>query len=384
MMSDADRELFADLVAGRRDSYEMSKRYLARDGRVLFGLLHVGSIRDRTGNIQSIVAQVNDVTQRQAAEDQLAHRATHDALTELPNRSELELRLAAHLASGRPVGVLYCDLDRFKTVNDSLGHDAGDELLVLLAHRLRASLPARCILGRVGGDEFVALLPGEDNPEALRVLATRLMTALNQPLELRGHRHIASVSIGITIGGALHSHPDEVLREADLALLRAKRSGRTRIEVYDPTQDKPATLHDLELEHALRTALAEHRDLIPYYQPIVNLSDNQPVGFESLVRWQHAEEGLLHPDEFLPMAEQTGLIVPLGWWMLGQSCRAANDSRLTGGWSRWVAVNASGSQLGRGQLVPEIRRGLDAAGWHRPGCIWRSPRARWWTPRPPR
>ena len=357
-----DSVLFADLVAGRRDSYEMSKRYLARDGRVLFGLLHVGAIRDRTGDTQSIVAQVNDLTQRKAAEDQLAHRATHDALTELPNRSELEFRLAAHLSSGQPVGVLYCDLDRFKTVNDSLGHDAGDELLVLLAHRLREALPSRCILGRVGGDEFVALVPGEDNPEALRVLATRLMTALNQPLELRGHRHIASVSIGITIGGALHSHPDEVLREADLALLRAKRSGRSRIEVYDPTQDKPATLHDLELEHSLRTALAEDRGLIPYYQPIVNLADHQPVGYESLVRWQLPGEGLLHPDEFLPMAEQTGLIVPLGWWMLGESCRAANDRRLTGGWSRWVAVNASGSQLGRGQLVPEIRRGLDDSG----------------------
>ena len=146
---DADRELFAELVTGRRDSYEMSKRYLARDGRVLFGLLHVGAIRDRAGDTQSIVAQVNDVTQRKAAEDQLAHRATHDALTELPNRSELELRLAAHLVSGRPVGVLYCDLDRFKTVNDSLGHDAGDELLVLLAHRLREAL-ARSVHSRAG------------------------------------------------------------------------------------------------------------------------------------------------------------------------------------------------------------------------------------------
>ncbi|MEO7288416.1 MAG: EAL domain-containing protein, partial [Jatrophihabitantaceae bacterium] len=128
------------------------------------------------------------------------------------------------------------------------------------------------------------------------------------------------------------------------------------------TQDKPATLHDLELEHALRTALATDHGLIPYFQPIVNLVDNVPVGYESLIRWRHEQDGLLHPDEFLPMAEQTGLIVPLGWWMLGVSCRAANDVRLTGGWSRWVAVNASGSQLGRGQLVSEIRRGLDEAG----------------------
>jgi EAL domain-containing protein (putative c-di-GMP-specific phosphodiesterase class I) len=196
----------------------------------------------------------------------------------------------------------------------------------------------------------------------LWVLAARMMNALNQPLEVRGYRHIASVSIGITVGGALHTHPDEVLREADLALLRAKRSGRTRIEAYDPTQDKPATLHELELEHALRSALVHDEGLIPYFQPIVNLVDNVAVGYESLIRWRHQAEGLLHPDEFLPMAEQTGLIVPLGWWMLGVSCRAASDVRLTGGWSRWVAVNASGSQLGRGQLVPEIRRGLDESG----------------------
>lgn len=360
--TDADLALFTELIEGRRHSYEMYKRYLRRDGQVLFGQLHVGVIRDRAGAAQSIVAQLNDVTQRKKAEDQLAHRAAHDALTELPNRSLLEQQLAGYLKAGQPAGVLYCDLDRFKTVNDSLGHEAGDELLVLLAHRLRQALPARCVLGRVGGDEFVALVPGEDNPEALRLLAARLMTALVQPLDVRGHRHTASVSIGITIGGALHTHPDEVLREADLALLRAKRRGRTRIEVYDPTQDKPTTLHDLELEHSLRTALAENRGLIPYFQPIVSLVDNTPVGYESLVRWQHDQDGLLHPDEFLPMAEQAGLIVPLGWWMLTQSCRAANDVRLTGGWSRWVAVNASGSQLGRGQLVPEIRRGLESSG----------------------
>jgi diguanylate cyclase (GGDEF)-like protein/PAS domain S-box-containing protein len=359
---DADQAQFAELVTGGIDNYEMHKRYLGKDGRVLFGLLHVGVIRDQTGRPHSIVAQLNDVTQRRMAEDQLAHRAMHDALTELPNRSMLELQLAAYLDSGYSIGVLYCDLDRFKTVNDSLGHDAGDELLVKLALRLRQALPDQCILGRVGGDEFVALVPGEDDAAALRALASTLMTAMDQPLEVRGHLHIASVSIGITIGGATHTHPDEILREADLALLRAKRTGRTRIEVYDPTQDKPATLHDLELEHALRAALVTGHGLVPYFQPIVNLADNVAVGYESLIRWRHDQEGLLHPDEFLPMAEQTGLIVPLGWWMLSVSCRAANDVRLTGGWSRWVAVNASGSQLGRGQLVREIKRGLDESG----------------------
>jgi diguanylate cyclase (GGDEF)-like protein/PAS domain S-box-containing protein len=353
---------FAELLDGSRDSYESQKRLIHADGHVVFGLLHVGVIRNPTGGIQSIVAQINDITQRKLAEDRLAHRAMHDPLTELPNRTLLEELLAGYLDAGRPAGVLYCDLDRFKIVNDSLGHEAGDELLLVLSHRLRDALPAGITLGRVGGDEFVALAPDEDDPCRLHQLAQRLTSALEQPLVVRGHLHTASLSIGITVSGSGHDHPDEVLREADLALLRAKRRGRARIEMYDPNQDKPVTVHELELEHSLRSALADNRGLMPYFQPIVSLRDNAPVGYEALVRWEHAEQGLLDPDDFLPMAEQTGLIVPLGWWMLATCCQAAGDRRLTGGGSRWVAVNASGSQLGRGQLVPEIRRGLAAGG----------------------
>ncbi|MEO7261280.1 MAG: EAL domain-containing protein [Jatrophihabitantaceae bacterium] len=353
---------FNEMVVGFRDSYESEKRLVHADGHLVFSLLHVGVIRTSTGDVQSIVAQINDVTQRKHAEDQLAHRAMHDSLTELPNRTLLEELLAGYLSSGRPVGVLYCDLDRFKIVNDSLGHEAGDELLLVLSHRLRDALPACSTLGRVGGDEFVALAPDIDDPQRLHGIAQRLAAALEQPLVVRGHLHTASLSIGITVGGAGHEHPDEILREADLALLRAKRRGRSRIEMYDPTQDKPVTLHELELEHSLRSALSENRGLVPYFQPIVSLLDNTAVGYEALVRWEHAEQGLLDPDDFLPMAEQTGLIVPLGWWMLATCCRAAGDARLTGGSAQWVAVNASGSQLGRGQLVPEIRRGLDASG----------------------
>jgi diguanylate cyclase (GGDEF)-like protein/PAS domain S-box-containing protein len=357
-----DAAVLQQLLNGERDSYESQKRFLRSDGQIVFGLLHVGAIRDSAGVVQSIVAQINDITQRKLAEDQLAHRAMYDSLTELPNRSLLEELLAGYLASGQPAGVLYCDLDRFKIVNDSLGHEAGDELLLLLSHRLRDALPSGVTLGRVGGDEFVALVPGEDDPDVLRGLALGLAAALDQPLVLRGHLHTASLSIGVAIGGRGHTHPDEVLREADLALLRAKRRGRARVEVYDPTQDKSATVHDLELEHSLRNALVGDGGLLPYFQPIVSLADNIPVGYEALIRWQHAEHGLLDPDDFLPMAEQTGLIVALGWWMLSASCQAAVDPRFTGNWSRWVAVNASGTQLGRGQLVPEIRQGLEISG----------------------
>lgn len=352
-----DQDLFAEILSGRRDNYELAKRYLRRDGQVVYGLLHVGAIRDGAGG--TLVAQINDVTQAKQAEDRLAHQALHDPLTDLPNRALLEHLLRAYLAAGQPTGILYCDLDRFKAVNESLGHDAGDELLIELTKAFAARLPVSCTLGRVGGDEFVILVPGEDDTTELSSLAEEFAAALL--LEVRGHRHTASLSIGITVGRPSHSHPDEVLREADLAMLRAKRNGRTRVEVYDPTLDKATTLHDLELEQALRSALADNHGLLPYFQPIVSLADNVPVGYEALIRWRHDEDGLLDPDDFLPMAEQAGLIVPLGWWMLSMSCLAAQDVRLTGGWSRWVAVNASARQLGRGQLLDEIRRALDAS-----------------------
>ena len=357
---DADSHLFADLMSGARDSYEIEKRYIHKDGHVVWGLLHVGVVRDEDGGVQSIVGQVNDITARKLAEEQLAYRASHDSLTGLPNRSRLEEVLADCQDYGRPAGVLCCGLDRFKTVNDSLGHDAGDELLVAVADRLREVVPSGITVGRAAGDEFVVIVPDEQDAESLRTLALRLVTAMQQPIPLRGYQHTVSVSVGVTVFGSRHAHADEVLRDAEQAVLRAKRHGRARVEVYDPTQDKPATVDDLELEHDLRSALADGDGLLPYFQPIVSLETDSPVGYEALIRWAHPQRGLLAPDDFLPLAEQTGLIARLGWWMLDVSCRAAADRQLTGGWSRWVAVNASGSQLGRGQLAPAIRAALDA------------------------
>ncbi len=357
---DNDAELLAELMSGTRDTYEIEKRYVHRDGHIVWGLLHVGVVRDDQGVVQSVVGQVNDITARKIAEQQFAYRAMHDQLTGLPNRSRLEELLAAYKAAGRPAGVLCCGLDRFKTVNDSLGHDAGDELLIAVAQRLQAAVTEGITVGRAGADEFVLIVPDESDPEALRGLAVRLIAVLQQPIALRGYQHTASASIGVTICGPRHEHADEVLRDADQALRRAKRHGRARVEMYDPTQDRPATVADLELEHALRAALADGRGLLPYFQPVVSLDTNAPVGYEALIRWAHSERGLLEPDDFLPLAEQSGLIAPLGWWMLDVSCQAAADPQLTGGWSRWVAVNVSGSQLGRGQLAPAIRQALDA------------------------
>jgi predicted signal transduction protein with EAL and GGDEF domain len=188
------------------------------------------------------------------------------------------------------------------------------------------------------------------------------MEQLAEPIVVRGHRHTLAVSIGVTVSGPWHEHPDEVLRQADQALVRAKRGGRGRAEVYDPTQDKLATVEDLQLEHALRTAINDRVGILPYFQPIISIADNKTVGYEALARWVHPEKGLLSPAVFLPLAEQTGLIRSLGWLMLDQSCRAATNPDELGGRSRWIAVNASGSQLGCHQLVPAIERALEQSG----------------------
>ncbi|MBV9594017.1 MAG: EAL domain-containing protein [Actinobacteria bacterium] len=352
-----DDHLVDDLFTGDADGFEIEKRYLHADGHQVWGLLHVGAIRDDRGEVHLMVGQVNDITDRKRAEAELAHRATHDALTNLPNRLLLEERLGSYLRAGQPAGVLFCDLDRFKIVNDSLGHEAGDELLIAVAQRLADALPPSFTLGRLGGDEFVVIAPHERDLGRLRSIGARLIDALEAPMTIRGHQHTVSVSVGVVVSGPAHAHPDEVLREADQALLRAKREGRSRVEVYDPDQDRPATVDDLEFESTLRSALSRSDGLVPYFQPILGIASNTTVGYEALVRWQHPERGFIEPAEFIPMAEAAGLIVPLGWWMLDASARAA--ATLPSGGQRWVAVNASGSQLGRGELMPAVRRALE-------------------------
>ncbi len=359
-----DRGLFAEILLGTRDFYQVEKRFVHVDGHVVWGVVHVGAIRDSHGVISSIIGQLADITMRKNVEAELALRTTHDPLTRLPNRSSLETLLDSSLARRASAGVLFLDLDRFKTVNDSLGHDAGDELLTLVTGLLQACLPPEAVIGRVGGDEFAVIVSGVPEVGGLVDLALALMDALSEPIRIRGQLHTVSLSIGVTVTRPAHRHADEVLREADQAMLRAKRHGRARVEVYDPAQDKPATVADLQLEQSLRQALAHGRELMPYFQPIIGLADSRVVGFESLVRWQHPQRGLLEPAAFLPMAEKSGLIGPLGWWMLTTSCEALTDPAISDGGRRWVAVNVSGSQLGRGMLVDHVTRTLADTGLH--------------------
>jgi diguanylate cyclase (GGDEF)-like protein len=305
------------------------------------------------------VATHEDITERRRAEKQIAHMARHDALTDLPNRVLLRDRLAhalAELPRGKRLAVLYLDLDHFKGVNDTLGHQIGDELLKTVATRLRGCLAEADTVARVGGDEFAIIHTGIERPNDAAILARRICEAVKAPYELHGHAVIVDTSIGIALAPGDGSDPTELLKNADMALYRAKADGRGTYRFFEPAMDaRMKSRRTLEL--ALRVALA-NGEFELHYQPLVNLDDRRITCCEALVRWRHPERGLVPPAEFIPIAEEIGLIVPLGEWVLRQACIDAMQ------WPQdvKVAVNLSPIQVMNQNLVAVIVGALAAAG----------------------
>ncbi|MEU1300458.1 putative bifunctional diguanylate cyclase/phosphodiesterase [Streptomyces shenzhenensis] len=360
--------LYEELVRGEREHYHVEKAFNRTDGTVLWTNLTVSLLRDADGNPQYQLALMEDTTERRLLNLRLRYEATHDALTGLPNRTLFFERLEKALGAGegQRFGLCYLDLDGFKTINDSLGHAAGDRLLVEVADRLQACATAPGeMIARLGGDEFVALTTGPDTEREVDELAERIMHALVTPVSVDGRELLVRGSIGIVEGPAGERTAAEVLRSADITMYRAKSAGGNRAELADPEADARAITR-----HGLTTALPaalERGEFFIEYQPLVHLGDGSVRGAEALVRWLHPQHGVLGPDRFIPLAEDTGLIVPLGRWVLEQSVRQAREWRerygeQTPAGPLRINVNLSPCQLSHPGLVQDTVEILERTG----------------------
>lgn len=312
-------------------------------------------------SVGGVVVNAWDVTERKALENELSHQAFYDPLTDLPNRALFMDRLSHALARAErrrsKVAVMFLDLDNFKFVNDSLGHECGDQLLVAVGERLLGCLRPEDTLSRFGGDEFTVLLEGTTRQHEATGVAERIAGALRAPFTIDGRDLYVTASIGISVSIAGRERPGDLLRNADLAMYRAKRGGKDNYNVFDPS----VNVHlpgRLNLESDLRQAV-EREEFVVHYQPEVLLETGEIAGFEALVRWEHPKRGLVPPAEFVPLAEETGLIVAIGRWVLGEACRQAKGWREgLGDTLPAVNVNLSPRQFRHPDLVKDVARVL--------------------------
>jgi diguanylate cyclase (GGDEF)-like protein len=327
---------------------------------------HLEPLRDATGVLSGTIGVALDVTARRQAEEHLRHAALHDPLTDLPNRALFLERLEGLLDRARRdprqrFAVLLMDLDRFKTITDSLGHLVGDRLLVAIARRLEACLRPGEILVRFGGDEFTLLVEDIEDARRATKLAERIHAALGAAFVVDGHEVVMSASIGIVLGGAGHVRPEALLRDADTAMYRAKALGRGRHQFFDETMHREA-VDILNLEMEMRRGLARGEFRV-YYQPIVSIATGHVRAVEALLRWQHPERGLLLPESFIPLSEENGLILPLGSWVLRESCRQLGAWDLDGAERPLgLTVNLSPRQLSKRDFLDEVSRTVEESG----------------------
>jgi diguanylate cyclase (GGDEF)-like protein/PAS domain S-box-containing protein len=357
-----DAETFVQLLAAARDGeHPVLLRASHVDGRELS---LEGTLNNLLADpaVQGWVLTVRDVTERQKLQSELTHQAFHDALTGLANRQLFSDRLAHALRRRdsvvEPLVVLFLDLDDFKDVNDSLGHGVGDRLLVGVAERIAAAVREGDTAARLGGDEFAILLEGAGIDTA-RIVADRMLAALRRPIEIDGQQHTVQASIGMAEAVPGQTTGEEALRNADVAMYWAKDRGKGTVAAYEPDLHRQA-LDRLSLRSRLNSAI-RGEELVLHYQPTVDLSTGAIAGFEALARWQHPERGLLGPAEFIALAERSGLILPLGRWVLREACRAA--VRLQGETSRpTMAVNVAVQQLGAADFVDDVAAALADTG----------------------
>ena len=347
-------------LKGESKHLEIEYRLQHRSGAFRWMLMRGVSVQNEKGETIRVAGSQTDITARKHAEDQLRHDALHDALTGLPNRALFMDRLGQALARlqgrGDRFSVLFIDLDRFKVINDSLGHTAGDDLLRQTAQRLLSCVRPEDTVARLGGDEFTVLLEGGEATD----FAARIQRELSKPVLLSRQEVVSTPSIGIAHGRLHYETPEEILRDADLAMYRAKSRGRAGHAEFDPAMHKSAVAV-LQLESELRRAV-ERNELVLYYQPVVSLQTGQIAGFEALVHWNHPQRGLLRPLEFVPLAEETGLVVPIGEWVLREACRQTREWQQRYSPLLTVGVNLSVRQFLNQDVVDSVAKALADSG----------------------
>ncbi|MCC2672790.1 MAG: sensor-containing diguanylate cyclase/phosphodiesterase, partial [Armatimonadetes bacterium] len=369
-ITDISRQLYVD--PARRDEFVrlmqehdavegFESQILRKDGTRVWISECVRAVRDETGRLLYYEGTVIDITQRKVAEEQLRYDASHDKLTGLPNRAYFMRRTDEALqeaAAGRTCALLFIDFDRFKLINDSLGHLAGDQFLVAAARRLAGAVRPDDLVARLGGDEFAILLTGVRSLATATDVADRVQQLLQKPFELGGRRLIVTASVGIAVGDATYLRPEDLLRDADVAMYRAKGSGRARQELFDSRMREHA-LDQLQLESDLHLAV-EREQLILHYQPLVDLRTGEVTAFEALLRWNHPTRGLIYPAHFISVAEETGAILEIGEWVLREVCRQACQwQEETDSITLPISINLSSRQLIQPEFTRYVQETLD-------------------------
>lgn len=364
-MDDYDR-----MIAGEKDGYSLDKRYISKSGKVIPVHITVRCARLADGQIEYVTTMVEDITDRRKYESEIRHLAFYDSLTGLPNRSHFSDRLQQALKIRREghqqyAALMFIDLDHFKTLNDTLGHEKGDELLRLVAARLSDCIHEPDLVARQGGDEFVVLLAdaGGSLKEAqigCAILGEKLLSVLDEPYYIDGLEHSSSASIGITLFAENPPSSDELLKHADIAMYQAKNSGRNMFCFFDQLMQEKVTRR-AELSADLRIAARDEQFRL-FYQPQVNHS-GLVVGAEALVRWQHPIRGMVSPAEFIPLAEETGIILSIGNWVLKTACQQLADWAYRPGYDTLtIAVNVSARQFYQSDFVERVLMILDETG----------------------
>jgi diguanylate cyclase (GGDEF)-like protein/PAS domain S-box-containing protein len=358
-------------LTGQNPHFESEYRIRHKDGTYRWVLNRGLAVKNKDGKAYRIAGSQTDITARKMAEEQLLQDALHDSLTGLPNRALFTDRLdhvirSSQRYTGYLYAVLFLDMDRFKVINDNFGHIVGDKLLIAVGQKLAQSLRPGDTVARLGGDEFAILLENINHLTDAVEIAERIQKELSAPLSLAGYEIVSGASIGIALGSGTYERPEQILRDADIAMYQAKAKGDSSYEIFDAKM-YVSVVERLELEADLRRAV-DRKEFVMHYQPIIDLKKHLIIGFESLVRWNHPKLGLLYPMEFIPLAEETGLIIPIGEWTLRESCHQLRA------WQKeypqnpplTMSINISGRQFSQHNLIGTLtgiisETGIDAS-----------------------